>query len=54
MKALNYWWPYALGRSLIAGTRSPSKGLAMIRGYFSEVKQYEDIKDFVPRFQKEY
>lgn len=52
MKALNYWWPYALGRSLVIGLRSPSSGLALMKGYLSNVKQYEDIKDFTPKFQK--
>lgn len=52
MKALNYWWPYAFGRSIIVGIKSPSNGLALMRGYVSKVEQYEDIKEFVPKFQK--
>lgn len=52
MKALNYWWPYALGRSLLVGIKSPSRGLALIKGYISKVNQYEDVKDFTPRFQQ--
>ncbi|MEM4489166.1 MAG: glycosyltransferase family A protein [Desulfurococcaceae archaeon] len=53
MKALNYWWPYAFGRSLLVGIKSPSSGLALIKGYLSRVDLYEDIKDFTPRFQKQ-
>ncbi|MEM2514837.1 MAG: glycosyltransferase family A protein [Thermofilaceae archaeon] len=52
MKALNYWWPYAFGRAVIIGIKSPSSGLALIRGYLSNIQQYEDIKDFTPKFQK--
>lgn len=52
MKALNYWWPYALTRSIIVGIRSPLSGFALMKGYLSNVEQYEDIKDFIPEFQK--
>jgi glycosyltransferase involved in cell wall biosynthesis len=52
MKALNYWWPYAFGRALIIGIRSPPNCFALMRGYMSKVEQYEDIKDFVSNFQK--
>lgn len=54
MKALNYWWPYAFGRAAIVGMRHPLVGLALLKGYLSRVsEQYEDIKDFVPNFQRE-
>ena len=53
MKALNYWWPYAFGRALIAGMRFPPNGFALMKGYMSRVsEQYEDIKEFVPSFQR--
>lgn len=53
MKALNYWWIYALGRAVIAGLRHPLNGSALLTGYLSHVyEQYEDIKDFVSNFQK--
>jgi len=52
MKALNYWWLYALGRALVIGIRSPPNCFALMRGYMSKVEQYEDIKDFVPKFQE--
>jgi glycosyltransferase involved in cell wall biosynthesis len=52
MKALNYWWLYAFGRALIIGIRSPPNCFALMRGYMSKVEQYEDIKEFVPKFQK--
>lgn len=52
MKALNYWWLYALGRSVLNGLKHPVGGYWMSRGYFSKVPVYEDIKEFVPSFQK--
>lgn len=53
MKALNYWWPYAIGRSVLAGIKHPANGLAMLKGYISgNPQRYEDIKGFVPKFQK--
>jgi glycosyltransferase involved in cell wall biosynthesis len=53
MRALNYWWPYAFGRALIAGMRFPPNGFALMKGYMSRVsEQYEDIKEFVPNFQR--
>jgi len=52
MRALNYWWLYAFGRALMIGIRSPTNCFALMRGYMSKVEQYEDIKDFVPKFQK--
>jgi len=51
MKALNYWWPYALGRIAFIGLRHPVDGYEMLRGYMSEVSKYEDIEGFVPKFQ---
>jgi glycosyltransferase involved in cell wall biosynthesis len=54
MKAQNYWWPYAFGRSAMVGMRRPLVGLALLKGYLSGVyRQYEDLREFVPRFQKE-
>jgi len=51
MKALNYWWPYAIGRIIIVGLRQPKNGFEMLKGYLSNVPKYEDIKDFVQRYQ---
>lgn len=53
MKALNYWWLYAAGRSVLASAKRPANGLAMLEGYLSDVPtRYEDIKEFVHEFQK--
>jgi glycosyltransferase involved in cell wall biosynthesis len=53
MKALHYWWLYAVGRCVLAGIRHPANGLAMLQGYLSDVpKRYDDIKNFVNHFQK--
>jgi glycosyltransferase involved in cell wall biosynthesis len=53
MKALNYWWPYAIGRSVLAGIKHPANGLAMLKGYLSSApRRYNDIKGFVHEFQK--
>lgn len=53
MKALNYWCLYAVGRAAVIGVRNPLNGSALLAGYLSHVpQQYDDIKHFVPRFQK--
>jgi len=53
MKALNYWWLYAFGRAALIGLRHPLNGFALLKGYLSEVsEQYNDLKEFVPSFQK--
>jgi glycosyltransferase involved in cell wall biosynthesis len=52
MKASNYWLLYALGRTFLVALKSPRNGLALLKGYFSNVEKYKDIKDFVPNFQK--
>lgn len=52
MKALNYWWLYAFGRAVLTGLRNPVGGYWMLRGYLSKVCLYEDIRRFVPNFQK--
>ena len=52
MRALNYWWPYALGRALLTGLKNPIGGYWMWRGYLSKVSLYEDIKRFTPNLQK--
>jgi glycosyltransferase involved in cell wall biosynthesis len=53
MKALNYWWPYAIGRSILTGVKHPANGLAMLKGYLSSTPcHYDDIKGFVHEFQK--
>lgn len=53
MKALNYWFLYAVGRAVVVGLRHPLNGSALLAGYLSNAfKQYEDIKDFVSNFQK--
>lgn len=51
MRALNYWWPYAIGRIVIIGLRQPRNGYEMFRGYLSKTSQYEDVKYFVPNYQ---
>lgn len=53
MRAMNYWWPYALGRCMILFFKSPMSGFSMLRGYMSNVKRYDDIAEFVPEFQKD-
>jgi len=52
MKALNYNVFYALGRAFLFSINSPRNGLALLRGYFSDVKKYNDVKDFVSVFQR--
>jgi len=52
MKALNYWWLYALGRAFLNGATNPLKTLAMLKGYVSDVPRYRDLGGFVPKFQK--
>ena len=52
MKALNYWWLYALGRAFLAGATNPLNALAMLKGYVSDVPSYEDLRGFVPKFQE--
>ena len=52
MKALAYWWPYALGRAIKFGATNPVGGYRMIEGYLSDVPQYEDLTDFVSQYQK--
>jgi glycosyltransferase involved in cell wall biosynthesis len=51
MRALNYWWPYAIGRIILIGLRQPRNGYEMLRGYLSKTPQYEDVKHFVPNYQ---
>jgi len=54
MKALNYWWPYAFGRVAIVGMHRPLVGFALLKGYLSGVyRRYEDLREFIPRFQRE-
>lgn len=53
MKALHYWWLYAIGRSVLSAARQPLNGLEMLRGYLSDVpKRCDDLKEFVPTFQR--
>ena len=52
MKALNYWWLYAFGRTVLTGLRHPVGGYLMLKGYLSKVSLYDDIKKFVNAFQK--
>jgi glycosyltransferase involved in cell wall biosynthesis len=52
MKALNYWWLYAVGRAFLEGAANPLNTLAMLKGYVSSVPIYEDLKVFVPKFQE--
>jgi glycosyltransferase involved in cell wall biosynthesis len=52
MRALNYWWAYALGRCMALFFKSPKSGFSMLRGYMSSVKKYDDVAGFVPKFQK--
>jgi len=52
MKALNYWWLYAFGRTVLTGLRHPVGSYLMLRGYLSKVQPYDDIREFVNDFQK--
>ena len=52
MKALNYNVFYAFGRACLFSLKSPRNGLALLKGYFSDVEKYHDIEDFVPVFQR--
>jgi glycosyltransferase involved in cell wall biosynthesis len=52
MKAINYNILYALARATLISLKSPTNGLELLRGYFSSVEKYEDIKDFVSLFQR--
>lgn len=52
MKALNYWWPYAVGRAALTGLRHPLGGYYLLKGYFSDISLYDDIKEFVRCFQR--
>ena len=52
MKALAYWWPYALGRAIRYGVANPVGGYKMIEGYLSNVPQYGDLTDFVSQYQR--
>ena len=52
MKALNYDVFYAFGRACLFSLKSPRNGLALLKGYFSDVEKYHDIEDFVPVFQR--
>ena len=52
MKALNYWWPYAVGRAALIGLKHPLGGFNMLKGYSSNISFYDDVKEFVPSFQK--
>ncbi len=52
MRAMNYSWWYALGRALKMALGNPSGGYHLLKGYFSKVHFYEDIKDFVPGYQR--
>lgn len=52
MRALNYDFFYAFGRAFLVSIRSPRNGLALLRGYFSDVQKYSDIADFVASYQR--
>lgn len=52
MKALNYNFFYALGRAFLVLLRSPKNGMALLRGYFSDVQKYSDIASFVASYQR--
>ncbi len=54
MKALNYYWLYALGRILKIGIKNPILAYFMLRGYLSYVKKYDDLNEFVAKHQKIY
>ncbi len=52
MKALNYWWFFALRRCIDFGPRG---FFSMLKGYLSsDVVCYKDLASFVPNFQKRY
>ena len=43
MKALAYWWPFAMGRAIKYGLTNPVGGIRMVEGYLSNVSQYGDL-----------
>ncbi|MCS7365575.1 MAG: glycosyltransferase family 2 protein [archaeon GB-1867-035] len=52
MRALNYWWLFALRRCIDFGFKG---FFSMLKGYLSsDVVCYEDLASFVPDFQKRY
>ncbi len=51
MKALGYHPLYSLGRFIRVLQKSKTKGIYLLRGYMSRVRQYSDVKDFVYNFQ---
>lgn len=52
MRALNYWWLYALGRSMLLWLRHPLGGYNLLKGYYSDVSLYDDVKEFIPNYQR--
>jgi len=52
MKALNYWWPYAVGRVALIGLKHPLGGLWLLKGFFTSTPAYPDLGDFATRYQK--
>jgi len=52
MRALNYWWFYALARSLKFLFKSPTLGVSMIAGFLSLTEPVRDIASFTQGFQK--
>ncbi|RLF13387.1 MAG: hypothetical protein DRN06_08720 [Thermoprotei archaeon] len=52
MRSLNYWWPYAIARSLKFLIRSPPIGVNMVAGFLSSTDSVRDLKGFTERLQK--
>ncbi len=52
MRALGYWFPYILGRAVVASRIHPLNGVMILKGYFMPVKKYEDLGDIVKNFNK--
>jgi len=50
MKALGYWFPYVLGRAIVASRRNPLNGLMLLKGYLMPIKKYSDLDSFVGEF----
>ena len=51
MRALGYYWPYALGRSLLLFLRKPQSGINMLVGFISH-RETLDCADYVRAMQR--
>jgi len=52
MKALGYWFPYVLGRAIVASKRHPLNGFMILKGYMMPIKRYEELGNVVEEFNK--